>query len=195
MKIAKKILLVVLGLVAILLIVGLFPKKDYHVEREIIINKPVSDVFNYAKFLKNQKDYGVWAKRDRHAKMEFTGTDGTVGFISRWDSKIEDVGAGEQEIKEMIPNQRINFELRFKRPHTCIGQSYMTTDSLSANQTKVKWGFDGKMDYPMNLMMLVMNMDKMLGTDLETGLKNMKVIVEAMPPTPIQSPCPSLPGR
>jgi hypothetical protein len=34
------------------------------------------------------------------------------------------------------------------------------------------------MPYPMNLLGAVMNMEKMLGDDLEQGLKNLKVILE-----------------
>ena len=46
------------------------------------------------------------------------------------------------------------------------------------NSTVVKWGFNGKMAYPMNLMLLFMNMEKMLGSDLEEGLANLKVVLE-----------------
>jgi hypothetical protein len=42
----------------------------------------------------------------------------------------------------------------------------------------VLWGFKGKMPYPMNLMLLCMNMDKMLGKDLGTGLQNLKSTLE-----------------
>jgi hypothetical protein len=42
----------------------------------------------------------------------------------------------------------------------------------------VKWGFDGKMNYPMNLMLLFMDFDAMLGKDMEQGLSNLKMIVE-----------------
>jgi len=54
----------------------------------------------------------------------------------------------------------------------------MSTEAVGGNQTKVKWGFNGKMPYPMNLMLLVMNMDKMLGDQLQTGLNNLKTILE-----------------
>lgn len=178
MKIVKKILLSLLGILIILLITALFVKKEYAVEREVIINKPVSDVFNYIKFLQNQKKFSIWAQKDPNAEMEYKGVDGSVGFISSWNSKIKDVGVGEQEIKGVVPNKRIDYELRFKRPQECVGQAYMTTDSVSASQTNVKWGFNGTMNYPMNLMLLMMNMDKMLGGDLQTGLDNLKILLE-----------------
>src|ERR1700757_4744620 len=96
MKILKRILIVIAVLIAIPLIVALFTKKDYAIEREVVINKPKQDVFNYIKMLKNQPNYSKWAMDDPNAKMTFTGTDGTVGFISAWESNK--VGKGEQQI-------------------------------------------------------------------------------------------------
>ncbi|MEX2593845.1 MAG: hypothetical protein WD426_13810 [Anditalea sp.] len=46
------------------------------------------------------------------------------------------------------------------------------------NQTKVKWGFNGHMNYPMNLMFLFMDFEKMIDDDLETGLYNLKTALE-----------------
>jgi len=115
---------------------------------------------------------------DPNMKKEYRGTDGIVGFVSAWDSEKPDVGKGEQEIKKITEGERIDFELRFIKPFEATYYAYMTTDSTGTGQTKVKWGFDGKMNYPMNLMLLFMNMDKMLGDDLETGLSNLKTVLE-----------------
>lgn len=178
MKIAKKIVLGILGVILLLLVIGIFIKKDYSAEREVVINKPLAEVFTYVKFLKNQNNYSVWSLRDPNAQMEYQGEDGTVGFVSCWHSKDKHVGVGEQEIKGMTPSQRIDYELRFKEPMESTGYAYMSTDSIAPNQTRVKWGFNGKMCYPMNLMLPVMNMDKMLGDDLQTGLDNLKMVLE-----------------
>ncbi len=178
MKIVKKILLAIVGIVALLLIVALFVKKEYSVEREITINKPKQEVFDYVKLLKNQNNFSVWAQRDPNMKKDYKGNDGTVGFVSAWDSEDKHVGKGEQEIKNMKDGERLDFELRFMKPFEATDNAYMTTESAGENQTKVKWGFNGKMPYPMNLMLLFMNMDKMLGKDLEDGLTNLKTVLE-----------------
>ncbi len=47
MKVLKKILIGIALIIATLLIVALFVKKDYAIEREININKSKQDVFNY----------------------------------------------------------------------------------------------------------------------------------------------------
>jgi hypothetical protein len=54
----------------------------------------------------------------------------------------------------------------------------MITESIDNNTTKVKWGFSGHMDYPMNLMFLFMDFEQIIGDDLQTGLDNLKVIQE-----------------
>ena len=54
----------------------------------------------------------------------------------------------------------------------------MTCQSVNPNETTVSWGFNGKMKYPMNLMLLFMDMEEMLGNDLQTGLENLKNVLE-----------------
>ncbi len=178
MKIVKRILIVVVILIAIPLVAALFIKKDYAVEREVIINKPKAEVFEYVKYLKNQNKFSKWANLDPNMKQEFRGTDGTVGFVSAWESQSDDVGKGEQEIKGIKDGERIDYEIRFLKPFESTSPAYMTTETINGNQTKVKWGFSGHMPYPMNIMLGVMNMEKMLGDDFQLGLNNLKGIME-----------------
>ena len=55
----------------------------------------------------------------------------------------------------------------------------MVFDSIDSSKSTVRWGFDGEMDYPMNFMLLFIDMDKQLGGDLQTGLENLKMILES----------------
>jgi len=168
----------VLSLIVLVLIVALFLKKEYGVVREININKPKKLVFDYLKYLKNQDNFSKWATMDPNMKKEFRGTDATVGFVSAWESDHKSVGTGEQEIKKITEGERIDFELRFIKPFAGVANAYLTTESLSDKETKVKWGFDSKMKYPMNLMLVFMNMDKAIGNDFETGLAKLKSLLE-----------------
>jgi uncharacterized protein YndB with AHSA1/START domain len=178
MRILKIILIVILILIAIPLLTALFVKKDYGVEREITINKPKQEVFDYVKYLKNQDQYSKWAMMDPDMKKTYRGTDGTVGFVSAWESNKKDVGTGEQEIKKITEGERLDFELRFIKPFEATESAYMVTEPVSENQTKVRWGFSGHMNYPTNLVMLFMNFDKMIGDDLATGLQRLKTVLE-----------------
>lgn len=178
MKIVKTILLVIVGIIALVLIVAMFTKKEYAIEREIVINQPKQVVFDYIKLLKNQDNYSKWAKMDPNSKKVYKGTDGTVGFVSAWESLDKNVGQGEQEIVKIDEGNRIDLGLHFIKPFDAKASAYMVTETVTENQTKVKWGFASKMPYPMNIMLLFMDMEKMLGDDLNIGLTSLKGILE-----------------
>ncbi|MDQ8014523.1 MAG: hypothetical protein REI96_18890 [Flavobacterium nitrogenifigens] len=50
----------------------------------------------------------------------------------------------------------------------------MSTEPISENQTKVKWGISGVIPYPTNIMLPLLRMDQMIGNDLQKGLENLK---------------------
>lgn len=178
MNVFKKVLIGLAVIIAVPLIAALFLNKIYKVEREIVISRPTSEVFAYVKQLKNQTNYSVWSMRDPAMQKDYKGEDGTVGFVASWSSDKKDVGVGEQEIKAIVENERLDFELRFFKPFKGTDAAYMTTTPVTDTETKVVWGFEGHMTYPMNLMLLFMNMEKMIGGDLQTGLDNLKGVLE-----------------
>ena len=178
MKILKIILFSILGLIALLLIVAAFVKRDINVTKEVIINKSRQDVFSYVKLLKNQDNFSKWASMDANMKKTYTGTDGTVGFVSSWESNNKNVGVGEQEILKIEEGNRIDYALRFFKPIKANSDAFISFEDASTNQTKVKWGFKSRMPYPFNLMCVVMNMEEMCGKDLEVGLDKLKNIME-----------------
>jgi hypothetical protein len=171
------VLYIILGIVAGLLLAGLFIPKGMKATREIVINKPNTEVFNYIKQLKNQDNYSKWGSMDPNMKKEYKGTDATIGFVSAWEGNKK-VGQGEQEITGIEEGKKLQTELRFIKPFKSISQSSMTTEAISENSTKVSWGFEGSMNYPMNVMKLFMNMEKAIGNDFSIGLSNLKALME-----------------
>jgi hypothetical protein len=178
MKALKIIGLAIIGIIALGLITGLFVNGKYAVEREVIVNKPKQEVFDYVKYLKNQNKFSVWAKIDPDMKTEFRGEDGTVGFVSAWDSENPKAGKGEQKITKIDEGNRIDYEIHFIKPIESTDFAFMTFESSSECATKVKWGFHGTMKYPMNLMLLFTDMEKILAPDLQNGLNNLKTLLE-----------------
>jgi uncharacterized protein YndB with AHSA1/START domain len=176
MKLLKKVLIVVVSIIALLLITALFVKNDYTIEREMTIAKPKEDVFNYVKYVKNQDHYNKWVMMDPSAKKEYKGDDGTVGFVSSWESKDDKVGKGEQEITALSEGKRIDLGLHFIKPFESKANSWMVTEDAPNGETRLKWGMAGTSAYPMNLMNLFI--DGVLGNDMETSLVNLKTVLE-----------------
>ena len=95
MKALKWILIVVVSIIGLILLTALFVRKDFAVEKQIEINKPKQEVYNYVVLLKNQNNFSKWATTDPAMEKTFSGVDGTVGFVSVWKSENKNVGAGE----------------------------------------------------------------------------------------------------
>ena len=179
MKTIKRILIVLGIIILIPLVLALFVSNEYYVERSVEINRPKEHVYGYISHLKNHDNFSVWSKMDPAMKKEFRGEDATVGFVSAWDSQDENVGTGEQEIKKLNDGSGIETELRFIKPFEARAQANMFTETSGNGKTKVTWNFRSKMPYPMNIMLLFMNMDEMLGKDLQQGLNNLKMTLES----------------
>lgn len=171
----KKLLIALISLVVVVLLVAAIAPKEFKIEKEVVINKPVDEVFAYLKIMKNGDQWNPWIKKDPNVIRDFKGTDGTVGFISSWSGNKE-VGVGEQEIKNIVKDERIDFELRFKEPMQGTNQGYFVTESLSKNQTKVKWGMTGSTPFPMNIICFFMH--GKVGKEFQQGLDDLKVILE-----------------
>ena len=115
---------------------------------------------------------------DPNLSKEFSGTDGTPGFTYRWNSEMKQVGQGEQEIKQIIEGERIDYEIRFIKPFTGTSFSSLITQTTDNGQTQVTWTFSGERNFIMCLFQLLLNLSKALGKDLQTSLQNMKTVLE-----------------
>jgi hypothetical protein len=170
-------IIVIAVIIGILLISAIIIGTGMSIERSVTVNKPQQQVFGYLKMIRNQDEFSVWNMQDPAMKKEYSGTDGNVGFVYKWDSSTnKNVGAGEQEITKIEEGKNIECEVRFKRPMENTAKVNFTITPVSTDQTLVKWGFQGRMKFPMNLMKPVMT--KMMSRDLQKGLQNLKMVLE-----------------
>ena len=170
-------LYIVMVILVIIIALALAAPKTYHVERSIEINIPIAEVFSYIKHIKNQDNWSPWKKKDPNMSQEFFGEDGNVGFIAKWVGNKE-VGEGEQEIKKIIENSRLESQLRFQKPWKSESDAFINVEKIDDENTEVIWGFSGNNKVPMNIMMLFFNMEKTVGKDFQEGLEKLKEILE-----------------
>ncbi len=171
-------LYIILGLIAIVVFLALIAPKTYNVSRSVTIDKPIAEVFNYVKHIKNQDNWSPWKKKDPNMKQAYVGTDGEPGFIARWEGN-KHVGTGEQELISITENESVKSQLRFFKPWKSQSDAYITTEDIDGESTKVVWGFSGVNKPPSNIFFLFFNMDKTVGKDFQEGLSELKQILES----------------
>lgn len=172
MKILKKFLLFIVGLLFILTILMFALGKHYHFETSTVINAPIEKVYEQASASKKFNEWNPWMKLDPNLKLTYSGNQGEVGDEYCWEGN-DDVGKGCHIITALEPNKKVATKMMFKEPF----ESDATSDIVltkEGNTTKVTWSMDCELDYPMNLMKLMMDaqMEKSYGDGL-TKLKEL----------------------
>lgn len=179
MKNVLKILGIFAGVVTLLMGFGFTLPGQAHVERDIVISATAQDVFPYISNFKNWKDWSPWAKMDPDASFVLTGTG--LGQRMEWDSDNPDVGHGAQEVTVFEAPSLMKTHLEFEGQ----GVADATFDLQEANGgTRVTWSLDSNMSEKTPLLLkpitnyFAVMMDSIVGPQYETGLQNLKKLVE-----------------
>ena len=176
MKTLKIIGIVLGGLIALVLIAALFVPKQFVYEKTIVVNAPIDSVWENASTLSALDKWSPWNDHDPNMKKEMSGNDGTLGAKQSWESEI--VGSGSQTISNIQKPTLFETNLDFMKPHESHGKAYVKLVA-DGRTTKATWGMTGSMPYPMNIMILFMNMEKSMGKDWDLGLSRLKKMSEA----------------
>lgn len=170
----KKLLLILAGIVAVLVIAMLLMGKKYHFEKSIVINATPEKVYSHLNSAKAFNDWNPWMKLDPNVKVTYSGVHAQVGDQYCWEGN-DKAGKGCHVITALVPNQKQSTKMTFEKPF----ESIATSDIVllpEGNATKVTWSMDCELEYPMNLMKVFMdgNMDQSYGE----GLNSLKALAE-----------------
>ena len=150
--------------------------KEMYITKSILINKNTTEIYNFLKYSKNQDTFSIWSMADTQKTITEFGIDGTVGHIYSWSSKNNKVGAGSQEIVNLVDEALISYKIKFERPMKNTAQTRFIIKKETPQQTTVTWEFQGLTKFPMCLFQGFFQ--KMLGKDIEQSLINLKNILE-----------------
>ena len=189
MRALKTIGIILLALVAIVLAMAAFGKKDFRVERSTTINTPASAVYANLNTLAGMDKWGPWKEMEHNMTATLSGSpDGQVGAISHWKS---DESEGEMELGELVQDKHVTTKLRFMSPFAATNEGTYDLEADGEN-TKVTWAMAGQNNFMARIMGVFMDMDKMVGPMFEKGLSNLKSLsekehAEAMAKAPVMS--------
>jgi len=150
--------------------------KDMIIKKNVSIKKSINEVFDFLKQTRNQDKFSVWNMKDPNMKRDYSGTDGTKGFVYSWDSKDKNAGAGSQEIINISDGNRIDYTLRFIRPMQNTAASSFIVNKIDDTNTSVTWTFQCPTKFPMSLFSPIFK--NMLGKQLNQSLQNLKALLE-----------------
>ena len=77
------------------------------------------------------------------------------------------------EIKELKSNESIKLAHHYQKPIKGFSESEILLESNSQSKVLVKWTYTGHSKYPLNLLTSLLNMDRIVGKDLENCLSRL----------------------
>jgi uncharacterized protein YndB with AHSA1/START domain len=182
----KKVLLTILGLVAVAIlgILGLAATKPdtYRVERSATIAAPPAAVFAVVNDFNRWSEWSPWADLDPTMTKQIDGTGVGMGASYYWKGN-DKVGEGRMTITESVPDTRVGMKLEFLAPMVQTNDVEIVLEPV-AEGTKTSWAIDGKCDFMTKVMTVFVSMDQMMGKDFEKGLANLARVAESMPAAP-----------
>ncbi|QJR15833.1 SRPBCC family protein [Usitatibacter palustris] len=175
MKILKWILIIVVGLVAVFLAVGLMLPSTFRVEREASIKAPADKVYALVADPREWKKWSAWNERDPNMKIVYSGPESGKGAKWSWVSKTE--GDGSMEFTNAEPGKVVEFALHF--PDMDMSSKGAMKFVGQGNTTMVYWHNEGDVGKNPLARYFALVMDKLVGPDFEKGLANLKKVAEA----------------
>ncbi|MBL7760275.1 MAG: SRPBCC family protein [Sediminibacterium sp.] len=175
-KFLRIVVIILLLLVAVVVVAGLIAPKETNIQTSIDINAPREQVWEQAMKFKNWGNWSYWHRIDTNQTVTYAGTDGEPGSSYSW--KGEETGEGTMTNKGM-ENGKMNYELKFIKPFEGTSDGYIMVEDAGNGVTKVTWTFHSVNDnFLMRAMGAIMGMEKMLKSQFDEGLANMKKHVE-----------------
>jgi hypothetical protein len=86
-------------------------------------------------------------------------------------------------VTESRPDDLVRIRLEFLRPFKATNDAEFTFQP-QAGHTLVTWSMSGHKNFMSKAFGLLMNMDRLIGRDFETGLAQLRTLVESSSPAP-----------
>lgn len=170
MKVFLKGLSKIVGvIVSLYLITALFAPADYKVEKSRFISTNPEYIYGQVALFQNWSNWSPWEEKDSTAVYDISGEDGKLGAKYSWTGDPELSGKGNIEIRELIENEKVGYQLIFEDWDMVSNGEIQLFPADSG--TNVTWSNQGGFSFLMRPIMLFFDISSTIGLDLERGLE------------------------
>ena len=162
--------------IAVVLILAAAKPGRFSVRREITVQAPAEKIFPLINDFHQWVAWSPYEHRDPALKRTYSGAESGKGAVYGWDGN-KNVGSGRMEILESTVPSKIVIQLDFLKPFEAHNTAEFTM-LPQGDGTHVIWLMHGPAPFINKVMQVFMNLDKMIGKDLEAGLVNLKNAAE-----------------
>jgi uncharacterized protein YndB with AHSA1/START domain len=176
LKIAGIIVVVLIVAAAAVVAYASTRPDSFSVQRSASIKAPPEKIFSLINDYRNWPQWSPYENRDPEMKRTYSGAATGKGAKYAWEGNRQ-VGSGEMEIIDTAPPRKVLIKLDFMKPFEAHNVAEFTLEP-QGDTTNVTWAMHGPVPLMAKVMHMVMDIDKMVGTDFAAGLANMKTAAE-----------------
>ena len=170
-------ILIVLALtIAVVLVVAAAKPDTFRVQRTASIKAAPEKIFPLISDLKSHLAWSPFEK-DPAMKRTFTESSNGRGAVYEWDGNRK-VGAGRIQVMTVSAPHLVTMELLMFRPFKAHNLVEFTVEP-KGEASNVSWAMQGRQPFMAKVMSTLINCDKMVGREFETGLAKLKALAEA----------------
>jgi hypothetical protein len=169
-------------IVAVLFVlIGVILPSHAHVERNVELANPVSQVYDVLNGFRRYNTWQPWARIDPNAKYTTEGPDFGVGSRISWTSWEKQIGTGSLEITESQAGDSITQSLTNEWYGTNKTYRFKLEPNQQTRATNLVWTLD--VDYGWNLFgrYAGMYLNGSVGELMSAGLSQLANVMAAMP--------------
>jgi hypothetical protein len=164
------ILILALAIGALLTVIALQPSA-FHIARSATIPAPAPAVFAQVNDFRKWQNWSPWEGIDSSLKRTYEGPTSGTGAAYAWAGDRQ-VGEGRMTIIESRPPEFVRIRLEFIKPFAATHTNEFLLKP-EGNNTTVTWSMSGNKNFVAKGFSLLMNMEKMIGGQFETGLRQL----------------------
>jgi uncharacterized protein YndB with AHSA1/START domain len=169
------IAIVIAAIIAALLVYVSIKPDTFRIQRSAAIAAPPEKIFPH---LNDLRAHHAWSpfEKDPAMKRTHSGAPSGKGAVYEWEGNRE-VGAGRIAILESVPSSKLVLALEMLKPFAAKNTVEYTLEPKD-NATNLTWAMYGRQPFLAKLMSTFIDCEKMVGSQFELGLANLKAIAE-----------------
>ncbi len=172
----KKIALVTVVPIGALLVLAAIQPDTFYVQRSASINASPEKIFPLINTMRSGEVWSPYYKKDPAMQGVYSGPESGKGAAFEFDGNKE-VGKGRVTIIDSESPSKVVMQLDMRDPFEAHNVVEFTLEP-TGDATQVTWAMQGRLPYLAKVVHLVLDMDRMVGKDFETGLANLKALSE-----------------
>lgn len=161
---------------ALVLALAFIEPNDVYVKRSIVINAPRKPLFEQLVQFPNWSNWSALLSADTSAKITYSGAQGQPGSAMEWKGDDGKIGAGMIR-NEGIDSTTMHYSFHVTRPGTMDADGAISVTD-TGDYAKVTWVFHKHFGFIANAVLVVFDLDKFMGGDMERSLANLKQYIE-----------------